>query len=143
MVDNSLPPIGFKASITKTVTERDVVDFARVSEDRNPLHLDAAYAERTRFKQRVAHGALTLSLISAVLGTKVAGAHGTTVFLGQTVKFLKPVFLGDTVTAECQVTQARPERRMLTLACRCVNQRQEEVLNGEATILVDPMPFPQ
>lgn len=141
MAQNELVPVGFKASLTKTVTEQDVIDFARVSEDRNPLHMDAAYAGKTRFKQRIAHGALTLSLISAVIGTKVAGPNGTTVYLGQNVKFLKPVFFGDTITAECQVIQARPEKRLLTLACRCVNQKGEEVVTGEATILVDPMPF--
>ena len=142
MAENNLGlSVGATFSFTKTVSEQDVADFARVSGDYNPLHLDAGYAGKTRFKQRIAHGALTLAFVSAVLGTKLVGREGTVVFLGQSVRFLRPVLLGDTVTATCQVTKVDTEKRIVTLACTCANQKGAELLSGEATVLIDPMPF--
>ena len=142
MPQSNLPvQVGTKVSVAKTVTEQDVADFARLSGDHNPVHLDAKYAAQTRFKQRVVHGAFSLALISAALGTKVAGPKGTVVYLGQSCRFLKPVFLGDTVTATCEVTQIKADRPLLTFACKCANQKGEEVLTGESTILLDPFPF--
>ena len=134
--------VGTKVAVTKTITQQDVADFARLSGDHNPVHLDEQYAAKTRFKRRVVHGAFSLALISAALGTKVAGPDATVVYLGQSVRFLKPVFLGDTVTAQCEVTQIKADRPIITFACKCTNQRGEELLTGESTILLDPLPFP-
>ena len=133
--------IGKKASLTRTITAQDVVEFSRISGDHNPLHLDGDYASKTRFGARVAHGALSIALISAVIGTKMVGHDATPVYLGQNIRFLKPVFLGDTVTVECEVTKIRADKSIVTLACRCTDQKGEELLSGEATILLDPMPF--
>ena len=89
--------IGQSASLTKTITEADVMKFAEVTEDYNPIHVNPEYAKTQMFGQQVAHGALSSGLISAVLGTKLFGPG--ILYGGQTVKFLKPVFFGDTVTA--------------------------------------------
>ena len=126
---------GQEASFAKTITEADILLFAAVSGDTNPLHLDAVHAARTRFGQRVAHGLLTGSLISAVLGTKLPGPGS--IFLSQSFKFLKPVHIGDTITATVKVTSIRQDKPVITLAAACVNQRGESVLAGESVILFE------
>ena len=132
--------VGQRACIIKTVTEQDLWAFSKVSGDSNPLHSDPEYAAKTRFGQRIAHGAFELGLILAVLGTKLCPGN-TVVYLAQSVRFLRPVFLNDRITAECAITAVSPDRPVATVACRCVNQFGEGVLEGEATILFDPFPF--
>jgi 3-hydroxybutyryl-CoA dehydratase len=127
---------GDSASFTKTITEADLILYCGVSGDTNPLHLDAEYASRTRYGQRIAHGMLTAGLISTVLGTKLPGAGA--IYAGQTLRFLEPVFLGDTITATATVTAYNRERGRLTLTTVCRNQRDEEVLTGEADIVYRP-----
>ncbi len=127
--------IGARAAMSKTITERDVVAFAELSGDKNPVHLDAAYAEQTRFGERIAHGAFSFALISAVLGTELPGPG--TVYLGQTLKFLKPVYFDDTITATVEITALRRDKGILTLKTECTNQRGEKVAEGEATVLHD------
>lgn len=132
--------VGDRASFTKTISEADVVLFAGVSGDTNPLHLDAEYARKTRFGARIAHGILTAGLISTVIGTRLPGTGA--VYLAQSLKFLKPVYLGDTVTATAYVRQVRDRDdggQVLTLETICVNQRGERVLEGEAKVLYQPI----
>jgi len=126
--------IGDSASISKTITDADIQAFAEVSGDHNPLHLDEAYAAKTRFGRRIAHGMLSASLISAVLANELPGVGS--VYLSQTLKFVKPVFLGDTVTARVTVIAIRDDKPIITLETVCVNQRDETVLKGEATVMV-------
>jgi 3-hydroxybutyryl-CoA dehydratase len=131
--------IGDKASLTKTVTNQDILDFARVSGDNQPLHLDDAFAAKTRFKKRIAHGMLSAGYISAVLGTKLA-PQAVVVYLGQQIRFRLPVAIGDTITAEAEVTAIDEARRIVTVRTDCVNQNGDAVLTGEATVLLDPLP---
>ncbi|MDQ7828776.1 MAG: MaoC family dehydratase [Armatimonadota bacterium] len=126
---------GQRATLTRTITEEDIQAFAALTGDRNPLHLDEAFARRTRFQGRIAHGLLTASLISAVLGTQLPGAGG--IYLGQTLRFRRPVRPGDTVTAEVEVAAFDARSRRLSLRTRCVNQRGETVLEGDAELLVE------
>jgi 3-hydroxybutyryl-CoA dehydratase len=126
--------IGDTASISKTITDSDIHAFADVSGDHNSLHLDDDYASTTRFGRRIAHGMLSASLISAVLGNDLPGAGS--VYLSQTLKFVRPVFPGDTVTARVTVVAIRDDKPIVTLETVCVNQKNEPVLTGEATVLV-------
>lgn len=126
--------IGDSASISKTITDEDIQAFADVTGDHNPIHLDDEYAAKTRFGSRIAHGMLSASLISAVLANELPGAGS--VYLSQTLKFVKPVFPGDTVTARVTVTGIRDDKPIITLETVCVNQHNELVLKGEATVLV-------
>ena len=126
--------IGDSASISKTITDRDIQAFADVTGDHNPVHLDDEYAAKTRFGRRIAHGMLIASLISAVLANELPGAGS--VYLNQTLKFVKPVFPGDTVTARVTVSGIRDDKPIITLETVCVNQHNEPVLKGEATVLV-------
>jgi 3-hydroxybutyryl-CoA dehydratase len=127
-----LPAIGTRAKRTRTITEDDIVRFAEVSGDHNPLHLDEAYAAQTPFGERVAHGMLTASLISAILGNDLPGPG--TIYLGQTLKFLGAVHIGDTLTVSVEVIAVREEKRLLTLRTECINQHGVVVLTGEATV---------
>ena len=128
--------VGDTAEFTKTISEGDVVAFARATGDEQPLHLDDAYAAKSRFKRRVAHGMLTAGFISAALGTKLA-PHATVIYLSQSLRFLRPVFPGDTVTATLEVTSIDTEKRFVTCSTECVNQDGQSVLTGEATVLLD------
>ncbi len=128
--------VGDTAEFQKTVTEEDIVAFARATGDEQPLHLDDAYAAGTRFKKRVAHGMLSAGLISAALGTKLA-PQATVIYPSQSLRFLRPVFPGDTVTATIEVTAVDPERGFVTCATECLNQEGTSVLTGEATVLLD------
>lgn len=124
--------VGDRGSFTKTITEADVVHFADASGDRNPLHLDEEYASHTRFGRRVAHGILSAGLISAALSSELPGLG--TIFVELHVRFLKPVYIGDTVTARLTVSQIlNPQRVCLLVAC--VNQRGEDVAIGHAIVV--------
>ena len=128
--------IGDTASFTKTVSDEDIVAFARVTGDEQPLHLDDAFAAKTRFKRRVAHGMLSAGLISAALGTQLA-PDAVVVYLSQSIRFLRPVFPGDTITAHLEVRSVDAEKRFVTCSTECVNQDGTSVLTGEATVLLD------
>ena len=127
--------VGEKASLTRTVTEQDITAFARFTGDTNPLHLDDDYARTTRFGRRIAHGFLTAGLISAVLGTKLPGPGA--IYLEQHLRFTKPVYPGDTITAVVEIVRYQKEKGLLTLKTECFNQNEELVLTGEAVLLVD------
>ena len=126
--------VGARASLTRTISDEDIRAFARISGDTNPAHLDDAFAATTRFGRRVAHGFLVASLISAVLGTQLPGPGA--IYLDQRLRFLKPVFPGDTITARVEVTDYRPEKSVVTLNTGCFNQNGEEVIGGQAILLV-------
>ncbi len=128
----ALPAIGARATRVRTITDDDIVRFAEVSGDRNPVHLDADYAARSPFGQRIAHGFLTGSMISALIGMELPGAGS--IYLGQTLKFLAPVHIGDTVTASVEVIGVREEKRIITLRTDCTNQDGVLVLTGEAVV---------
>jgi 3-hydroxybutyryl-CoA dehydratase len=123
--------LGDLASLSKTITPDDVADFARITLDTNPLHLDDEYARQTRFGGRVVHGMLGAGLISAVIGTRLGGP----VYLGQTLKFLKPVRIGDTLTATAEVVAVREDKNIVTLRTSVTNEQGAEVIVGEATVL--------
>jgi 3-hydroxybutyryl-CoA dehydratase len=127
-----LPAIGTQATLSRTISEDDILLFALVSGDHNPIHLDAEYAERSLFGKRIAHGFLIGSLISAVLGNDMPGPG--TIYLGQTLKFLAPIHIGDTVTVTVKVVAIREDKRILTLHTDCTNQHGKLVLSGEATV---------
>lgn len=127
--------IGQRASFTKTVTEADVSTFAGLIGDFNPLHVDAEYASRSRFGQRVAHGMLTGGLISAVLGNKLPGPGA--IYLSQQIEFLAPVFIGDTITATVEVSAWRPDKRIITLKTDCYKQDGKQVVTGKAVLLAE------
>ena len=127
----SLKP-GQSAAIAKTITETDVYTYAGITGDFNPVHVNACYAAETRFKTRIAHGILSAGLISAVIGTKLPGPGA--VYMGQTLKFLKPVKIGDTITASAMVKMLIPEKKRVILETTCFNQDKEEVLSGEAIV---------
>ncbi|MDI3522085.1 MAG: hypothetical protein PWR31_1592 [Bacillota bacterium] len=124
--------VGEKASFTKTVTEADVVAFAGITGDFNPVHINAEYAKKSFFKERIAHGILTAGFISAALGTQLPGPNS--IYLKQDLSFTAPVKLGDTVTATVEVTAKRDDKKLITLSTIVTNQRGEVVVKGEALI---------
>jgi 3-hydroxybutyryl-CoA dehydratase len=130
--------IGMFRYIRKEVTDEDIEMFATISTDRNPVHLDDDYAQDTIFQGRIAHGMLTAGLISAVIGEQLPG-HGT-VYLGQSLKFLRPVRPGDTVYAEVKVTDIDPAKRIVKMDCHC-SVEGKKVLVGEATVLAPSRKF--
>jgi 3-hydroxybutyryl-CoA dehydratase len=124
--------VGQSASIGKTISEADILMYAAVSMDTNPVHLNAEAAAQSQFKERIAHGMLTAGLISAVLGTKLPGPGS--IYLGQTLRFRRPVKIGDTVTATCEVTALDAERKQATLRTVCT-VGGKVVIEGEAVVL--------
>ena len=125
--------VGLSATFTKTVTEADIVKFAEISGDTNPVHLDAAYAATTMFKQRIAHGMLSVGFISAVFGTVMPGPGS--IYVAQNLKFKAPVKIGDTVTARVEVTGAVPEKKFVTFKTQCL-VNDKVVIDGDATLMV-------
>jgi acyl dehydratase len=125
--------IGDAFSVTKEVTDELVRCFADVSGDRNPIHLDEAFASKTRFGKRIAHGMLGGALISAVLGYELSDR--SIVYLSQTLRFVAPVFVGDTVTARAVVTGIREDKPIVTLATT-VSGPSGDCITGEAKIMV-------
>ncbi|HJS24376.1 MAG TPA: MaoC family dehydratase [Pyrinomonadaceae bacterium] len=125
--------VGDSAEITKTIEQTDIDAFAGVTGDHNPVHVDEEFAKTTRFGRRIAHGMLTASLISSVLANKLPGEGS--VYLGQTLQFVAPVFPGDEITARVTVKEIRADKPILKLETICINQRDEIVIRGEATVL--------
>ena len=125
--------VGQTASFSKTVSESDIYMFAGVSGDFNPAHVNAAYARTTPFKERIAHGMLSASFISNVIGTQLP-CEGS-IYIGQTLKFVNPVHIGDTITAIVEVKEIIKEKNRVILKTTCFNQLGDRVLDGEATIL--------
>ncbi|WP_119071936.1 MaoC family dehydratase [Aggregatilinea lenta] len=128
--------VGAKASCTKTFSDDDVRQFAHITGDENPVHLDENFAANSRFGRRIVHGILTVGLISKLLGNDLPGPG--TLYMGQTLKFKAPVFIGDTVTATVEVIKIRADRGIVTLDTTCVNQDGTVVLEGEAVVMLPP-----
>ena len=125
--------VGMSASYAKTVTEADVVLFAGISGDTNPVHLNEEFAKETMFQGRIAHGMLSASFISTVLGTKLPGPGA--IYLSQNLKFKSPVRPGDTVSATATITDIVPEKKRVVMQTTC-SVRNQVVLEGEAIVMV-------
>ncbi|MFX1325885.1 MAG: MaoC family dehydratase [Promethearchaeota archaeon] len=129
--------VGDSAEFTKTITEKDVMAFAEVTGDYNPIHVNPEFAKTQMFGKQVAHGALSSGLISAVLGTKLFGPG--ILYAGQTVRFVKPVFFGDTLTAVATVKKmfTKKEGKLKFIICDTIvkNQNEDVVTEGEGTIV--------
>ncbi len=125
--------LGMEASFQKTLTEADIITFATVSGDKNPVHLDADYAARTMFKERIAHGMLTASYISAVFGMEMPGPGA--IYISQTLNFRAPVKIGDVVTAKVKVVELIEGKRRARFECQCL-VAGKAVLEGEAVLMV-------
>lgn len=125
--------IGDRASFQKTITETDVYLYAGITGDLNPAHINQVESEKTMFKGRIAHGMLTAGLVSAVLGMQLPGPGS--IYLGQELKFMAPVKIGDTIRAEVEVIEKFEEKNRIKLSTICTNQNGVEVLIGVATIM--------
>ena len=124
--------VGQTATLTHAFSQADVEAYAALSGDNNPVHVDAEYAAGTRFGRRIVHGMLTAGLISTVMGNRLPGPG--TIYVQQNLRFLAPVRMGDTITAEVEVSEITAEKNRVLLATRCVNQNGETVLDGEALV---------
>jgi acyl dehydratase len=125
--------IGQRASRTRTIGDADIRAFAQASGDTNAVHLDEAAAAASRFGRRIAHGMLTASMISALLGNDLPGPG--TIYLSQELRFRAPVFIDDTITATVELTQYREDKRIATFRTTVVNQHGVLVLEGEAVVI--------
>jgi len=125
--------VGMSATFEKTVTEADIVAFADVSGDTNPVHLDEDFAAATPFKGRIAHGMLGASLLSTVFGTRLPGPG--CIYISQDLRFRAPVRIGDTVEARVTIVEIVPEKRRVKFACEC-RVGDTVVIDGEASLMV-------
>jgi acyl dehydratase len=126
--------VGKSVTRTKTFSEDDVRAFAQISGDNNPVHLDAEYAANTMFERPIVHGMFSASIISALLANDFPGPG--TIYLGQNLKFTKPVYYGDTLTATVTVTAFREDKGILNVDTVCTNQNGDVVIKGDATVKV-------
>lgn len=141
---NGLPPadgltfeeisLGMSASLDTTVSERDILSFADITGDRNPVHLDDEYARSTPFKNRISHGMLTASYISAVFGMRLPGPGA--IYVTQTLNFRRPVWIGDRITTFVTAAELYPQKRRVRFECVCTNGDGKVVLEGEAMLMV-------
>ncbi|MGI9874916.1 MaoC family dehydratase [Vibrio chagasii] len=127
------PEIGQTATIEKTLDKQTVVAFASVSEDYNPIHLDEDFAKTTQFERPIVHGMLASSLISGLLASKVPGAGS--IYLGQSLKFLRPIFVGETVTAKVEVISVREDKPIAVISTQVLSANGEVAVDGEATVM--------
>ena len=125
--------LGDISSYSRTVTEADIVLFGGVSGDLNPAHFNEEYSKETMFKGRIAHGMLSASYISTVLGMKLPGSG--TIYLSQELKFTAPVKVGDTITATVEVIEKLDDRNRIVLETICTNQNGKVVVKGKATVM--------
>jgi acyl dehydratase len=125
--------IGDSASLTRTLTEQDIKLFAITSGDVNPAHIDEEFAANSKFKKVIAHGMWSGTLISTVLGTQLPGPG--TIYMNQSLRFVRPVYVGDTVTVTVQVAEMQDEKHRLKLDCTVTNQNQEKVVTGVAEVI--------
>lgn len=125
--------IGQTASYSKTISERDIILFAAVSGDVNPVHLDPEFAAGTMFKEQIAHGMWTGAIVSAALALTLPGPGA--IYLNQNLSFRAPVKIGDTITVKLTVTEKREDKKYLTLDCNIVNQHDKTVALGTAQVI--------
>lgn len=140
--------IGDAAQLSRVLTKKDILFFAIVSGDVNPAHVDEEFAKNDFFHQIVGHGMWTGALISTLLGTKLPGPG--TIYLSQTLKFMRPVLVGDEITATVKVIKKWARKPFVLFQCTCVNQRGKEVMTGKAKVLaptknvkVEPVELPK
>jgi 3-hydroxybutyryl-CoA dehydratase len=126
--------LGETASRSRTITEKDVFTFASLIDDSNPVHLDADYAKTTMFGERIAHGMHSASFFTTLIATRLPGIEG--IYVSQDLKFIRPVRIGDTITAQATVVEKNDAKRRLTLKTTVTNQRNELVIDGKAVIAV-------
>jgi 3-hydroxybutyryl-CoA dehydratase len=126
--------VGDKASVSKIFTDEDVLDFSNLSLDKNPIHLDQSFAEKSIFGKKIAHGMLAASLFSGLLGMKLPGEGS--IYLAQSLSFTAPIYIGDKVTATVEVIKIRPDKPIVTLRTFCVNSEGLVVVEGEAVVKV-------
>ncbi|WP_305858106.1 MaoC family dehydratase [Balneatrix alpica] len=129
--------VGMSATFSKTIAETDVYQFAGITGDFNPVHVNAEFAANTIFEQRIAHGMLSAGLISAVLGMRLPGPGA--IYVDQSLKFKAPVFIGDTLTAVATIEAIDERRRRVTLKTECL-VGEKVVATGQATLMVDRRP---
>jgi 3-hydroxybutyryl-CoA dehydratase len=122
---------------SKILSSEDVESFAIASGDTQPLHLDDSQASKTRFKKRIAHGILTAGVISAAIGTQIAPGQ-VVIYMNQSLKFLGPVYIGDTVTAKLNVISINAPRKTITLKASVINQSGDEILSGQSEVMIEP-----
>ncbi len=125
--------IGWKDQLSVKITEKTVQQFAEMSGDFNPIHMDEAFAATTKFKRRIAHGIISAAFISRALNERI-GAGG--IYLAQSLKFVNPVYIDDTITIELELTNLRKERGIATVSTNVKNQNGEFCVKGDATIML-------
>jgi len=125
--------LGMSESLMRTVMADDVIGFAKLSGDNNPVHLSDHFAAQTPFRERIAHGLYTASLISALLGTRLPGPGA--IYISQSLNFRAPVRIGDVVVSRVEVTELDPAKRRAVLHCECIVDAKT-VLDGEAIVMV-------
>ena len=125
--------VGQSASTSKTISETDVYMFAGITGDFNPAHIDEEYAKGTMFKKRIAHGMLGAGFVSAVLGMQLPGPGS--IYMKQDLKFLAPVYIGDTITATCTIKEKIEGKNRVIIDCVVTNQEGTQVIAGEALIM--------
>jgi acyl dehydratase len=125
--------IGDKALLSRKVTEADIEECAKLTQDWNPLHMDETFAKEHRFGKRIAHGILSLGLISAVLGNKLPGPG--TIILNMDLKFMAPVFIDDTIYVEVEIVEIKEGKGIITLKAECRNQNKTELITGIIIVL--------
>ena len=126
--------LGESASITKMISEADIVNFAGIIGDFNPVHVNPEYAKTTMFGERIAHGMLTASFISTLVGCCLPGINA--LYLSQEVKFVKPVKIGDTITAYAEVVEKIDAKQRIVMKTVIKNQREEVVVDGKAVVMI-------
>jgi len=124
--------VGDSASLSRTITEAHIVNFAGITGDFNPVHVDAEFAQHSMFGERIAHGMLMAGFISTVLGMQLPGPNA--IYLGQELTFTAPVKIGDTVTVTAEVAEKRDDKRILKLRTTATNQKGEMVVDGSAVV---------
>ena len=137
LIFNKIPleqiSIGMTASYSQTVTDSDIKAFSGISGDRNPVHVDEIYAEKSRYKKRIAHGLMTASYFSALFGTKIPGEG--CVYVSQSLNFKRPVYIGDTVTATVEVTKVDMDKKRVFFKTTC-KVKNKIVTDGDAEIFI-------
>jgi acyl dehydratase len=131
MINDKLK-IGDRASIIKRFVDEDILIFSELSNDKNPIHLDSNFASKTNFGQKIVHGMLIASLFSGLLGEKLPGKG--TIYLGQTITFIKPVFINEEVTASVEIQYIRKDKPIYTLKTICETKLNGIVVDGEAIV---------
>ena len=126
--------VGDSVSVSKIFTDVDVLNFSNLSLDKNPIHLDQAFAEKSVFGRKIVHGMLVASLFSGLLGMQLPGEGS--IYLGQSLSFTAPIYIGDKVTATVEVVKIRPDKPIVTLRTFCVNSEGTVVVEGEAVVKV-------